>query len=247
MLARVVGAAQVGSLPWSAVMTAKVAAAASPLRSRQPGVEGFEAGRIARDVAAVAVSVSKSTRLTKMRPPSAVVLQRLERQGRHCRRCSCPCARRPVSRWAKMSPILPIETISRPARAARCKRLPSGGGMAKSLRLAVRAKSLARPRRRRAARSRGRCSADRTGGARCGRDHRAARARTPLRARRSAAPNRPRCSRSACSVLQMLLAIVVDDRRCPRHAGRRGCRRACLRRSALRVSAAGKAGIVSGK
>ena len=39
-----------------------------------------------------------------------------------------------------MSPILPIETIARQARAARCRRLPSGGGTAKSLRWGVRTK-----------------------------------------------------------------------------------------------------------
>ena len=167
-------------------------------------------------------------------------------EGRHCRRCSCPCARRPVSRWAKMSPILPIETTARPARAARCSRLPSGGGIGEILAVGgadeiLGARADERP---------GDHPADVQRIAESARDaaesHRAARGRTPPRARRSGAPSWRRCSRSA-SAFAGAPRHSPRSPRCPRRGDWRECRLARLRRSSLRVSHPGKAGIVCGK
>ena len=45
-----------------------------------------------------------------------------------------------MPRWAKMSPILPIAWVRPPAATTRSSSVGSGGGIARSLRFAVRAK-----------------------------------------------------------------------------------------------------------
>ena len=53
---------------------------------------------------------------------------------------SWPLASVEMPRWAKMSPILPMAWVRPPAATTRSSSVGSGGGMARSLRLAVRTK-----------------------------------------------------------------------------------------------------------
>ena len=64
-------------------------------------------------------------------------------------------------------------------------------------------------------------------GARCGKAHRAARARKPPHARRSGAPSRRRCNRWA-SASAGAPRHSRRSPRCPKRGGWRECRRACL-------------------
>ena len=57
---------------------------------------------------------------------------------------SLPLASVEMPRWAKMSPILPMAWVRPPAATTRSRMVGSGGGMARSLRLAVRREGLRR-------------------------------------------------------------------------------------------------------
>ena len=145
MLARVVEAAE-GRVV--AVIGGDEAEVVRPHRRLDLGeapVERLEAGGVAGDVAAMAVFGVEIDEIDedRARRPASVFSASSSRSTLPS--LLLPLRSSPVSRWAKMSPILPIETIARPACAARCSRLPSGGGTAKSLRLGVRTKSFAVP------------------------------------------------------------------------------------------------------
>ena len=113
---------QVGSLPWSAVRTQKSSGAHRRLDLRQPRVERLEAGGEAGDVAAVAVFAVEVDQIDE---DEAAVGGLAERRSARSTlpALSRPLISRPVKRWAKMSPILPIDTTSRPASTARCKQI----------------------------------------------------------------------------------------------------------------------------
>ena len=103
------------------------------------------AARIARNVAAVAELASRNRRGWRRRsPPSGRRSEGVEGGGRGRRRCRRLAPPSPVPRWAKMSPILPTVTTSRPACGQRSSSVSAGGGMAKSLRLPVRLKPACR-------------------------------------------------------------------------------------------------------
>ena len=113
------------------------------------------------------------------------------RGGRRCRR-SC--------RWRRSRARRPPRAAGY-CRAAAAWRNPCGWRCARN-RPRVRptkGRAITRP-----------ISRDRTGGARCCRGRRAVRGRTPLHGRRSAAPNRRRCSRSA-SASSGAPRLVGDD------------------------------------
>ena len=89
-------------------------------------------------------------------------------------------------------------TTCRPASVSRSRSVGSGGGTAKSRRLAVRLKvAVVSPTKGRAM-TRPTLSGSTEPPRDRGRPRRAARGRNGSRARRSGRPNRPRCSRSAC-------------------------------------------------
>ncbi len=70
-------------------------------------------------------SLSKSTRLTTINPPSGTSRSASSRWSRFAS-LPAPWRSSPVLRWAKISPVLPIVTIARRSSAARSRSVPFG-------------------------------------------------------------------------------------------------------------------------
>ena len=136
-------------MPWSAVIRQKSAGRIAASISRQGAVEGLEAGGEAGDVAAMAPFGVEIDQVDEDKPPSGVSLQRLDEQV-DVAVVAFALALAPGVAMGEDVADLADRDDRAPAPAPRAARiLPSGGGMAKSLRFGVRAKSLgARPNER---------------------------------------------------------------------------------------------------
>ena len=211
---------------------AKVGGAHRRFNGAEPSIEGFETGRITRDIAAMSPF---GVEIDQIDEDQAALRRRRERIEEKIDIAVVALALALVPGVAMGEDVADLAdrddgaaSVGRPAAEycppAEAWRNPCDWRCAQSP---------WRSRRGKDARSRDRCSMDRTAGARSGKDHKAAQVRKPARARRSGAPSRRTCSRWV-SAFAGAPRHNLRSPRCPKHGGWREFRRACLRQSAPR-------------